>query len=1185
VKATSTSAPSSFTTPSLTDAEHREVARLNGNFFSAYQKESSHAAHAEVLKQYVSLRQVINERGVQFGLVNNRLYVGLDHLMIPYLLGKSLLVYRVREGSPDALSTYKVRNGAIITDAYLAQLTGFEGGAVDLESDLYDLNPDRCKPVRVGHVRDMASQLQRMAQSANQAEATYLLRTLVAQTSLLSFKEYLSAKNLQSEVRRLTEQLLGFLNSPLSYQLPFLVRILVRNISGVVSKPKLIDRLWNDTIDLAEVHLTGSDIVNEIRRSTHHAVGKRTLQMVEAYLEYLESGNVDKLIQTGCAEPGPADEEARRKSRPREIVSRIKSDLEELLGSADVLSRIDDWRINYASALLRCESGNSMTAEVDRAVMGGIQTRSRWTYYHHLRILRNRVSEFSRLGEAGAKARQCLDDLYGLRPDEPGFDGLSAESDLRRCIDEFNRKVQTVYQDGLFQSLTELTATFQRQAYFEAFVGVSHLRRRLRDCLNQRGFPEQRLLLYELDCLLEELSYVALRHVASDYEDEHINLPQCLEIIRWCALNLSHDGLHSRQLLDLVEMLVDRSYTYSELTDVLRQIQRNYQHILRQLTAPFESMRDKIGLNHEELRIALANMQRFLHDLNSMAFFADLVLSYIELNVNDMSGRPDHPPTATRQESRTDGIIHLSHREDIWTLVNEAGQSVRASYGGKGSGLIYISYLDIPTPDAFILPTHLARRRAREADDLWLDDMIRRHLTTLEADISKRQDSGGRFGDPDRPLLLAVRGGSVFSMPGILSTVLFVGMNDSIAQSLAATDPWHAYDSYRRFLASYGQEVWGVDVEKYDLVEQAKTRHGVKYKYALPWEVMRDIVEATKNVLRDSGFGDELDLVLNDPFRQLSAAVRAVLDSWNRTTAKRYRQLKGICDSWQSAAIVQEMVSGNRHNEQVRTGMDETAASLTGVVPRTMVTEIGVRKGVGEFKFSACGEDLVGALTTSVSFLSLDELASYTPMLDRRLRHIVTNLRRFMGTDQDIEFTVDRGVLSVLQSRAAEIGANKSSCAFKEPGEAITRGLGIRGSAFRGLAAFDEKDYNDLRASDLSGRDDVDGILVVLENPSPAEIPLLLQAEGMLAAKGGSTSHAAIAINGIEHKDYSAVMSTLRLRVNAGKHEAVIMDDGGNVRATIHKGDIVSIHGSSGMVYLGSQPIECAADRRDEARG
>jgi pyruvate,orthophosphate dikinase len=194
-------------------------------------------------------------------------------------------------------------------------------------------------------------------------------------------------------------------------------------------------------------------------------------------------------------------------------------------------------------------------------------------------------------------------------------------------------------------------------------------------------------------------------------------------------------------------------------------------------------------------------------------------------------------------------------------------------------------------------------------------------------------------------------------------------------------------------------------------------------------------------------------------------------------------------------------------------------------------------------------------------------------MLNRRLRHTVARLRRFMGTDQEIEFTVDRGVLSVLQSRAAEVGKNRENPSFSGPGDVITHGIGIRGSAFRGVVAFDEADYQELRAGRLENRQDVDGILIVLENPTPADIPLVISCEGLLAAKGGSTSHAAIAINGIEDADYTAVMSADGLHVNAQRHEATITGPDGRVKAQIRKGDVVSIDGTGGAVYLGSRTV------------
>jgi phosphoenolpyruvate synthase/pyruvate phosphate dikinase len=167
---------------------------------------------------------------------------------------------------------------------------------------------------------------------------------------------------------------------------------------------------------------------------------------------------------------------------------------------------------------------------------------------------------------------------------------------------------------------------------------------------------------------------------------------------------------------------------------------------------------------------------------------------------------------------------------------------------------------------------------------------------------------------------------------------------------------------------------------------------------------MQEIAESSKTILRDHGLSQELEIILNDPVQQLLAAVIAVFESWNKERAQRYRDIKGIAHSWQTAVIVQEMAFGNGRNEPIRPEMDEILVSLTGVIPRTTVNEFGIRELSGEFKFSAAGDDLVGGVTSSGSFHSFDELDALMPMLGRRLRHAASKLRRFMGTDQEMEF-------------------------------------------------------------------------------------------------------------------------------------------------------------------------------------
>jgi pyruvate,orthophosphate dikinase len=364
--------------------------------------------------------------------------------------------------------------------------------------------------------------------------------------------------------------------------------------------------------------------------------------------------------------------------------------------------------------------------------------------------------------------------------------------------------------------------------------------------------------------------------------------------------------------------------------------------------------------------------------------------------------------------------------------------------------------------------------------------------------------------------------------------------------------------------------VMDVDLERYDLVEEAKRSRGIRYKNDLPWEAMRDIAQNCKKVLREHGPVDLLDDALENPDRQLVAAVTAVMESWNTQRARRYRAIKGLSDSWNTAVIIQQMSSGNRRNPEVREGMDETRCSLTGVIPQTLVTRLGLRRLTGDIKFSASGDDLVGGLTAADSFEPIVRLRSLMPMLERRLDHAGTRIRMSRGTDVEIEFTVERGVLSILQARTAVTTLNEEVRSFEEPGEAIATGIGIRGGAFRGRVAFDESDLTRLASVDDS---DADGVLLLLENPTPSEIPMILSADGLLAARGGSTSHAAVAVHEIQDRPFSAVLGVIALRVDSEKHHAAFVDGEGQEVAQVTSGDVVSIDGRTGSVWIGPREL------------
>jgi len=1148
----------------LTEAQHEAVREVSAALYRSFLTDEEPDERRLALRHYIRVRTEIMKTVRPFEIANDKIVRTEGRVLVPYLAGGDLLVHDVRAGKV-SVSRRPLRAGTILTDELLAEITGVRGDVIDFDGELYGYAVDAIPEIRISRVRDMTALLKELGASANYYGAAIYLRGIVMRLCGHSFRGFLDAKNLRSEVHQLNSEIVEVLNCPFADRLRLALRILVRKASGLLLRPSLIDQVWNDAIDLSEVHVRGSRIANELRRSSHHALGKATLDLASAYCAYLESGSVEGLAALGFGDVSAADEAARQQREPREIVERMVHGLEKLLGSAQIATRIREWKDVYAEALIRCEFGESLDEELATILDGGIRASNRWVFSHHLRILGKKVEEVSALLE-GTEFAAELSALEQLDPADPAFDAERAEAAMRDIVTRLTATLRERAQEPLFQALDETLAAFESDALLETVRLLARQRDEIETLAESAGFPVQRYLLYQLDCLLEEMGYLAMRHIASAYQKKGVQLDECFEILAISARNLDHDGLHSDELVELTRMLRVPGRSPAELLDVLGSLQSCYYRVLQRTCLSYEALGEPLGLSEDELRIALANLQRYMHDLNSIANLSDLAKAYLCARTEGAAT----PPTVEIELPRSFDILHLAHRDEIAARIADPNLALREVFGNKGGSLIRISQAGIPTRHGFILPTDLARSRIHERDPERFANDIAANLAILEQDIARDEGTPLQFGNPQHPLLLAVRGGSVFSMPGILSTIVFVGMNDQIAAALAAEDPWYAYDTYRRFLTSWGESVMGVDLERFDLVEDAKRSRGIRYKNDLPWEAMRDIAQSCKKILREHGPADLLDEALENPDRQLIAAVTAVLESWNTKRAKRYRAIKGISDSWNTAVIIQQMSSGNRRNAEVREGMDETRCSLTGVIPQTLVTRLGLRRLTGDIKFSAAGDDLVGGLTAADSFEPIDRLRSLMPMLERRLDHAGTRIRMSRGTDVEIEFTVERGVLSVLQARTAVTTLNEEVRSFEEPGEAIAAGIGIRGGAFRGRVAFDEVDLARLATLEDSN---TDGVLLVVENPTPSEIPMILSADGLLAARGGSTSHAAVAVHEIEDRPFSAVLGALALRVDSDEHRAAFVDAKGREVAEFRSGDVVSIDGRTGAIWIGPRTL------------
>jgi pyruvate, orthophosphate dikinase len=348
---------------------------------------------------------------------------------------------------------------------------------------------------------------------------------------------------------------------------------------------------------------------------------------------------------------------------------------------------------------------------------------------------------------------------------------------------------------------------------------------------------------------------------------------------------------------------------------------------------------------------------------------------------------------------------------------DEAAPGGRELLGGKGIGLAEMTQLGIPVPAGFTITTDACRAYMTEGDvPAGLEDEAAEHVAKLE------ERAGKRFGDPDDPLLVSVRSGAAVSMPGMMDTILNLGLNDVAVEGLARTtgNARFARDSYRRLIQMYGEVVDGVDAH---LLEQAltelKSKRGVAQDTDLTADDLGELIETFKRIYRDST-GDDFP---QDAREQLRRAVRAVFDSWDTPRAQVYRKAHGIPEDLGTAVNVVQMVFGNK-GDDCGTGVCFTRDPSTG--------EQGV---YGEFLANAQGEDVVAGIRTP------EPLEAMKPRLPDAYEQLLETMRRLeehYRDMQDIEFTVEEGRLYLLQTRAAK---RTAAAALKAAVDMVDEGL------------------------------------------------------------------------------------------------------------------------------------------------
>lgn len=503
-------------------------------------------------------------------------------------------------------------------------------------------------------------------------------------------------------------------------------------------------------------------------------------------------------------------------------------------------------------------------------------------------------------------------------------------------------------------------------------------------------------------------------------------------------------------------------------------------------------------------------------------------------------------------------------------LFKEGKADMRDLLGGKGANLAEMTNIGLPVPPGLTITTEACNEYYAQGKK-WpegLEEELKEKLASLE------EMAGKKFGDAKNPLLVSVRSGAKFSMPGMMDTILNLGLNEQTCQGMieATQNERFVLDCYRRFIQMYSNVVLGVDHYKFEnVLEAQKEKKGVHYDTELNAEDLRAIVAEYKNVvLRETG-----KPFPEDPMEQLFGAVTAVFGSWNNQRAIVYRKLNGIPDDLGTAVNVQLMVFGNMGND-CGTGVAFTRNPSTGE-----------KKLYGEYLINAQGEDVVAGIRTPQPISKLEE---EMPEIYQQFLDICKLLENHYKNMQDIEFTIERGKLYILQTRhgkrtapaAIKIAVDmveeglidkKEAILRVEPGqldqllhrridpnakfEVIAKGLPASPGAACGQVVFDADEAEKL------GQQGVKVVLVRTET-TPDDIHGIVEAQGVLTSRGGMTSHAAVVARGMGKP---CVCGCEAIKINyEGKYFTV---DG----VTVKEGDVISIDGATGQVILGEVPM------------
>ena len=848
-------------------------------------------------------------------------------------------------------------------------------------------------------------------------------------------------------------------------------------------------------------------------------------------------------------------------------------------------------------------------------VYDSIDTESQWfTYVHNITVTMSETScldpedllmlsrdDFDKLivraveklgleqaiGDREHARLMDLKDLYAFLREKYSFESVNIFNSLRnypfiadKDIDEFEKayknkevgkSLKLIY--AFMEKLKEIIFNPEES---EGWENIYHKRHIAIGIPSMYGtYRENKFEAMGLTFRLERVATQLMEQVVQGINLEYISartLEVIYDILEYFREGLELDGITNQSLNSKLKMLkyalTSRSFSFDQYINIFQFISEDVKRIvisyfLKSYEYPLKvvvpQLFDPEGKLDERETAALISRksEEFHRDLLSDAFLMQPLDNFIARILKSLRGM-----AADLDEKLIRDIMTYNSEmliSPFWQATPKMDNQV--FIGNKAYHLKNLYLNKMPVPPGFVITTETFRRNEtiNTIPELRseIHGMIRKFIDGLEG-ITKK-----RFGDPANPLLLSVRSGTAISMPGAMDTLLNVGMNDAIAEAVAQ-DPqraWATWDSYRRLLQSWGMAK-GIERDVFDdEINAYKQKTNVIMKADFSVEQMREIALAYKRILLEHGVDFE-----QDSFKQLIECVNMVIDSWNSERALAYRRHLGISENWGTAVIVQQMIFGNR-----------SETSGTGVV--FTQNPHRERPGVhlyGDFTLRSQGEDIVGGLVKPLPIgetqrkaagLEGPSMQTMLPDMYRKIYNTAVKLTEELGySPQEIEFTFESDNpddFYILQTRDQDLKTEEKPAEFVLSPDEMNRighGMGIGGGALNGLCAFNPQQIELLRKQQPE-----EHVILVRPDTVPDDIGMIFDCDGLLTARGGATSHAAV----------TAVRLGKVCVVSCDGLDVDVDDEFGQLNGhPLDMGDKIAIDGNLGLVYLGHYDVE-----------